>query len=393
MAYYNILFIYPTMFHPERGGVERVTDILAKEFRNRGHNIFYLNNIYNKSLDNYEYPASMDFFPDGKNLSKKNIDFYNEFLEKNNIDIIVNQTGLFGDSKLYLSFNNKKIKSISVLHSNPLLNYNYLYAELFRLRNNSLLEKFKLCGRFILYPLLKYKYKQRLKEHYSWLIHNTDRICLLSSRYLSELQKLKILIKQNQIISIPNPNTYSVKNLTGIKKEKIILYVGRLDYGQKRTDRLLSIWKKIYKNNPNWKLIIVGDGPERNNLERKAQNMERVDFVGFTNPENYYRKSLILCLTSNFEGWPMVLVEGMANGCIPILFNSYLAASDIVDNEINGFLVDAFNLDQYADKLNLLMNDNVMLNNMSKKAIRKSLNFDIIQVANIWEKVFKEIAE
>lgn len=57
----NILFVYPTIFNPIRGGVERVTDLLAKEFKNRGHNVFYLNNYRNEDLLNYSFPAQVDF--------------------------------------------------------------------------------------------------------------------------------------------------------------------------------------------------------------------------------------------------------------------------------------------------------------------------------------------
>lgn len=68
----NILFIYPTQFHPEHGGIERITDLLTKTFINKGYNVYYLHTKKNYNLDKYNYPAEMFFFPDGPNLSDEN---------------------------------------------------------------------------------------------------------------------------------------------------------------------------------------------------------------------------------------------------------------------------------------------------------------------------------
>ncbi len=53
----NILFVYPTLFHPQRGGIERVTDSLAREMKARGHNIFYLHNKPDECLMDFDYPS------------------------------------------------------------------------------------------------------------------------------------------------------------------------------------------------------------------------------------------------------------------------------------------------------------------------------------------------
>ena len=60
------------------------------------------------------------------------------------------------------------------------------------------------------------------------------------------------------MIAIPNPNTYPAQENTDFLKKKQILYVGRIEWRQKRVGRLIDIWKRIYKKIPDWELVICG---------------------------------------------------------------------------------------------------------------------------------------
>ena len=143
----NILFVHSTCFNPYKGGVERVTDILTKAFLNKGHNVFYLNLYKQKEPQNYKSPVLIYFFPEEKIDSAINRKFYHEFLLEHHVDFVINQSGNFEDSKLFLDVPNKWIKTISVLHSDPLLNYRYLSKEVLCLRNNKKIEYLKLLLR------------------------------------------------------------------------------------------------------------------------------------------------------------------------------------------------------------------------------------------------------
>ena len=65
-------------------------------------------------------------------------------------------------------------------------------------------------------------------------------------------------------------------------KEKIVLYAGRFQRCHKRIDRLLKIWKRIEQQNPEWRLVIVGDGEERGDLEKQARRLklQRIEYAG-----------------------------------------------------------------------------------------------------------------
>lgn len=392
MKTYNILFVYPTMFHPERGGVERVTDLLAKEFVKKKYNVFYLHSKYDSSLVEYNYPAKCFFFPDGQHDSEVNKNFLIDFLLSKKIDIIINQTGAFSDSRLFLSFNNNhKIKTISVIHSTPILNYENLQYELFILRNLKLVEYVKRIIRVLLFLVIKNKYKKSLRIHYKWLFNNSDKVCLLSERYTDCFKLIDLCPPEYKMVSIPNPKTFCYNNIEIYKKEKILLFVGRLTYGQKRPDRMLKIWSKLYKKFPNWKLIMLGDGIDRKRLEKMAAKMERVEFTGYVDPTPYYKRSSILCMTSNFEGWPMVLPEGMSWGCVPILYGSFEAAYDIVSNNIDGIILKPFNEISYINSLREIMSDDIRRTMMANNAAKNIKKFDIDNVANKWYLLFKEL--
>lgn len=65
----------------------------------------------------------------------------------------------------------------------------------------------------------------------------------------------------------------------------------------------------------------------------------------------YYKESSIFCLTSNHEGWGLVLTEAMQFGCVPIAFDSFESIHEIIEDGKNGFLVKPFDMDKYADKV------------------------------------------
>lgn len=322
----KIAFCYPTMFKPQCGGVERVTDTLAREFIRHGHKVIYVHNIYNADLDDFEYPAPMFFFPDGLDNSAKNIKFFHELINREKIDIVINQCGAFRDSWLYCNLEGTAAKSISVVHFNPAMNYNHLWGEIYPLKNNSIIEKLKRIARVLLYSKLKRDYLKRLRIHYKKLEKVTNEIILLSSGFRKEMSWLNPELKFN---IIPNPLPFNVDK-NQYDKENIILWVGRMDYKQKRPDRMLKIWKKIQRKLPDWKLIFIGGGEYLEKLQKKAKRLNRIEFTGYTDPIPYYRKAKLLCMTSSFEGFGMVLLEAMAFGCVPVVFDSFSAVRDII---------------------------------------------------------------
>ena len=219
---------------------------------------------------------------------------------------------------------------------------------------------------------------------------NSELLCLLSEKFIPELLKI-FPADMSKVISIGNPNTYSLVMDAVYPKKKQLLYVGRLVWNQKRVDRLVGIWKRLYKYFPDWEMVIVGGGPMEQELKRRCSRLERVIFTGYQDPEPYYKEGSILCLTSDFEGWGMVLTEAMTFGVIPVAFNSYAAVTDIIEDGKTGILVPPFSSSKYADALRKLMTNRDLLEHMSQMCIHSVSRFDIQHVASQWEEQFTKL--
>lgn len=386
----TILFVLPTLVGPMRGGVSRVTFLLTEGFLKRGIRVMYLINEKSEFYNLNDAPVPVYFFPNSDSCSQENIMFYHDFLKTYKVDVVINQCGLFEDSLLYLNVGDNKCKTISVLHGTPMLNYEHLASEVLVLKENTLIGYLKLIARFFLYPKIKSSYLSSRIHHFNFLFSNSDMVCLLSESYIKDFEVYCKSFDRSKIISISNPNSFVPLQC---KKKKQLLYVGRLDGGQKRPDRLLKIWKSLYKKFPDWEMIIVGDGKERRRLEESAKNLERISFVGFQSPEQYYHEASIFCMTSNFEGFPMVLPEAMSFGVVPFSFNSYSAIHDIIEDGKTGVLVKPFSTKEYVAKLALLMSDEDKRIRMSENCMKDVTRFSLDNIVNQWITLFNSLQE
>lgn len=170
------------------------------------------------------------------------------------------------------------------------------------------------------------------------------------------------------------------------------MFVGRLDR-EKAIYRLLQIWIKIYKELPDWNLVIVGDGETREEDENltKILGVERVKFLGYQKSIPIIDESSIICLTSNIEGLPTVFMEAMTLGVIPIGFDSFSAIYDMIDNNVNGVIIPAFDEELYANALiQLALNENLRYH-MAEMAQQKVNQYDIEEIGKRWLYLFKEL--
>ena len=388
----NILFYFDRQINPERGGTERVTYNLAHYFQGKGNRVMYLA----KHKEEADASIKTFFLPDnGSVVSDENISWLENFLREEKIDFLINQ-GANGDDIYLLSHKalNTKTKIISVLHFSVYQGLNFFSAmqPLFLHRTPvALLSDFV---RYIKMPYNKYKAYKQKKIRYRYLQDNMDAIVLLAPQYVDDMVKIGCLKDRRNLYVIPNPNSFELKDsVNWSEKKDEILFVGRLSYSEKRVDRLLKVWKKIYKNFPTWSLNIVGDGDDRKRLEQIAvkYKLERVFFRGYQSPEIYYRQAKMICLTSNHEGYPMVLIEGMQYGCVPIVFDSFGGASDLISNDKNGFLVKAFDISAYATTIsNFIKNVNIQ-ESMSMSAVSSSRKYDIEDISFLWQDLLTKI--
>ncbi len=133
----------------------------------------------------------------------------------------------------------------------------------------------------------------------------------------------------------------TIRDENGWRQRYLLLYVGRL-VGLKRVDVLIEALRRLSTKRSDIGLVIVGDGPERERLERLAQGMPNVYFAGFQDQSDlpkYYAVADIFVLPSEYEPWGLVVNEAMASGLPVIATGKVGAARDLIVGGENGYLV------------------------------------------------------
>ncbi len=222
------------------------------------------------------------------------------------------------------------------------------------------------------------------------LVYRTsDAYVLLSKSFEPLFRRMAFLPVSRKLCSIANPLTLAA---APAEKENVLLYVGRLEETQKRVSRVLSIWRTLQSRLPDWRLDIVGDGPDRGLYEKMAESLARVTFHGFQNPTAYYARSKIFLLPSDFEGFPLVLAETMAAKCVPIAYGSYASVYDIIDSDTDGIVLPTpYDDDSFADAICSLANDRTRLDDLARKAEEKAKSFTVDAVVKKWLMLFERI--
>ncbi|MBB1645555.1 glycosyltransferase [Sphingobacterium sp. UME9] len=393
----NILFLYGSTIDPEKGGIQRVTEVLTNCFVDRGFSVFYLSLIRNSDSFNKERQF---FLPNQDEcLNIDNVDFLLKLIDNYKIDIVINQAGMHSQlSQLAYYAKKAGVKLISCIHNSflsPIKHFDITYY-------NDARKK----GLHFLLPLTKIKivkdtllwfYKRKYQDHYKSLYKNSDRVVLLSNSFKAELEFfLGKKVNENKVVAISNPTSFAVSDenekYLGNKKKQI-LHVGRIDIRQKRVDLLIEIWSKISPHFPDWILKIVGDGPDlafiKNIVQQKG--LKNVEFEGFKNPVEFYKDSPIFCMTSAYEGFGIVLVEAMTFGSIPLAFDSYASASDIIDSGKNGFLIKPFDVDAYVTKVIELIQEENKRIEIGQKCLLKAIDFTIDEIGQRWQNLFIDL--
>jgi glycosyltransferase involved in cell wall biosynthesis len=387
----NILFYFEQQINPTRGGTERVTFLVSNYLKQQGHNIFY---IARYPVADERSVASV-FLPMEGNV-KTNVDFINNFIEANRIEIIVNEAGFNQDVYLFSHSNIRgNVKIISCLHFDITGELDAVYQTFnYSLKYIPLNEKILKIRNILSLPYLKFCWTKERNERYRFMYAQSDRVVLLCKNYVERYRKVAGLSDCSKLTVALNPNTFEITN-EEYKKQNSVIYVGRVVFPQKRIDRILKVWKVLNKQHSDWSLYIVGDGDYRPQAEEwvRRNRLSNVVFTGFANPESYYRSAKILLLASAFEGTPMVIPEAMSYGVVPVVMHNFAGATVHIQTGYNGFLTPTQNIKAMAEKADFLMTHEDARTRMAAQAKESIRPFDIETTGKQWDQLLYDLSD
>lgn len=221
---------------------------------------------------------------------------------------------------------------------------------------------------------------------------------------LSNLQRLDrfVVLNQNAVLEwpelhnmtmIPDPLPLSLHSRSDLHSKRIVT-IGRYSY-EKGYDYLLRIWSIVEKRCPDWQLNVyaMGDPTPYVKLMDELSIDPRHCHLNssLVDVESEYLRSSILVQPSRTEGFGLVLVEAMAFGLPVVAFDCENGPRSLISDGEEGFLIPAFDVDLFSERLIMLMNDEQLRMRMGEKGLMKSQQYHISKIASQWEQLFDDL--
>ena len=264
------------------------------------------------------------------------------------------------------------------------------------------------------YPSLKDGSKKVLELHFNKffrLQYNRSGLMGLIDRFrtwqdermVRKFDKFVVLSQEDKgywgampnLIVIPNAALLMSDSYAAMDKKRVIA-VGRLDY-QKGFDRLIEAWKLVQQNKEyaDWHLDIFGQGEWKEMLQAQIDGYGLQDSVTLNHPTKEigkeYTDSSMLVMSSNYEGFPMVMIEAMACGLPAVSFDFKCGPKDIIRHGENGLLVKNDDIQGLAEAMMKLMGDEELRHRMSMEARKVTETYSEEVVMKQWVELFESL--
>ncbi len=244
------------------------------------------------------------------------------------------------------------------------------------------------------YPMALYVYL--MEKHF--LRYYTKVPTLLIAE--SDKQELEEIYKfENLYIAYCGIDVSFMKDINPFKKSEIptLLYFGRLKK-YKRVDHIIKAFALVIKKIPNAVFYIAGKGDDEERLKDIVNIMklnDSVKFMGFISEKDKGKcvsESWVFTITSEKEGWGIVVIEANA-GALPVVGYNVEGIRDSIKDGYSGYLVENGNINQLAEKIVLLLNNNKLRNLMSQNALEWSNHFRWDKTAEIFYSIANKLIQ
>jgi glycosyltransferase involved in cell wall biosynthesis len=224
---------------------------------------------------------------------------------------------------------------------------------------------------------------------------------LLSKYYLrTSVQVIPTGINQ---LNFSKPENSTDKNLIleniadQIKDHKVLLYVGRLGK-EKNIKFIIDALKLLLRNNPDAKLLIVGEGPAKSELEKYSREIgleNHVIFTGFVERNmlaEFYSMARVFLFASKVESQGLVILESMSCGT-PVVAIGEMGTKELMGGDFGGYMVED-DLDLFVEKVDMLLSDYSLHKIKSDEALEESKKWQIdnmtLKVLKLYEELKRE---
>ena len=247
------------------------------------------------------------------------------------------------------------------------------------------------------------------ESHESFIVdkfeRNSWRRKLMVKYWYHALRKIQMIVSLTQTDALDwktiNPYVVVIPNVVHLNdsskfsdcSSKSVIYVGRYSY-QKDIHALLQIWKIVTHQHPDWQLHIYGGyGIEQDQILSEIKKMDANIVVHESTSDimEKYKESSILLLTSRYEPFGLVLPEAMSCGLPVVAFDCPYGPRDIIHDGVDGFLVKNRDVELFAEKVCLLMDNPDLRLKMGKEGIESSSRYKDKIIMPSWIKLFQSL--
>lgn len=377
------------------GGEQRVVTILANYLVKQSYEVYFLLTDKNNKVDyaayNLNKSVKLIFLPEYNK-------FFNKFIRK-----IVRKSSNYNYKTGRFKNNLKYLKSVYCNHIDEKIllekishyHFNYIIGVASNYYGILSILKPHLANTKVIawqHSCFEAYFKTKGRRFYNqdlFLNYMFDNIDYYITQTSDDKNKIIKNYKYYPIV-INNPNSFITEKISRFDNKNFVA-VGRFDF-VKGFDQLIEAFNIFSKKNKEWKLLLVGNGPERVKYEKlihKYNLEDRILLIGETNDiSKVYLNSSIYLMTSLWEGWGMVVTEAMAYG-LPVISYNLPSSIEIFGDSDCGILVEKGNIQKFAESMELIANNQKLMKQMSKKGLTQVKKFDINSIGRKWISLFE----
>ena len=211
---------------------------------------------------------------------------------------------------------------------------------------------------------------------------------VLVSKELNDFYSDRLSHTNVKCVFIPNGIDYISDNKSDLKSKNIIS-VGRLSHEKGFLD-LIDVFKMVSEKYSDWKLNIIGDGNEKEVLEKKVRDLNlqnNIKLLGFKTREEINElllSSSIYVMSSYTESFGIVLLEAFSFGVPAVAFNSAKGACEIIKDNWDGYLIDNRDKELMVKRICELISNYNRRFIMGSNAYKKSLKYNMDSIKEKW---------